>query len=158
MIKDSLKRLTLLTGMLISSPLLANTNNYNTDIPTSIMTPDTVETSIGTLIFKDGVPSEQAMGTLYDNLDRMRATEIFMNAVPMASLEALRIGHEKMGLTKSNQVMLFDNLMDSNSLFLTGNTDTVYASAFLDLERDGPTVVEMPPGMGPTTILSLIHI
>ncbi|MEF1307618.1 DUF1254 domain-containing protein, partial [Vibrio owensii] len=52
----------------------------------------------------------------------------------------------------SNQVMLFDDLMDSNPLFLTGNTDTVYASAFLDLERDGPTVVEIPPGMGPTTV------
>jgi hypothetical protein len=42
--------------------------------------------------------------------------------------------------------------MDSAPLFLTGNTDTVYASAVLDLERDGPTVVEIPPGCGPGTV------
>ena len=42
--------------------------------------------------------------------------------------------------------------MDSNSLFLTGNTDTVYALAVLDLDRDGPTVVEIPPGCGPGTV------
>jgi hypothetical protein len=42
--------------------------------------------------------------------------------------------------------------MDSNPLFLTGNTDTVYASVILDLEEDGPTVVEIPAGCGPSTV------
>lgn len=42
--------------------------------------------------------------------------------------------------------------MDSNPLFLTGNTDTVYAMVILDLETDGPTVVEVPPGSGPGTV------
>ena len=37
-------------------------------------------------------------------------------------------------------------------MFLTGNTDTVYASVMIDLERDGPTVVEVPPGCGPGTV------
>lgn len=37
-------------------------------------------------------------------------------------------------------------------MFLTGNTDTVYASIVLDLDRDGPTVVEVPPGCGPGTV------
>lgn len=57
MLKTQLKRIAVLTGLLVSSSVLANTSNYNTDIPTSIMTPNTVETSIGTLNFKDGVPS-----------------------------------------------------------------------------------------------------
>jgi hypothetical protein len=45
-----------------------------------------------------------------------------------------------------------DELMDSQPLFLTGNTDTVYASGILDLEKDGPTAVEIPPGCGPGTV------
>jgi hypothetical protein len=45
-----------------------------------------------------------------------------------------------------------DNLMDAKSLFLTGNASTVYASAILDLERDGATVVEVPAGAGPGTV------
>ena len=53
---------------------------------------------------------------------------------------------------KSNQAIIFDQLMDSNPLYLTGNTDTVYCMVFLDLEADGPTVVEIPPGCGPGTV------
>ncbi|WP_455289597.1 DUF1254 domain-containing protein [Cupriavidus necator] len=47
---------------------------------------------------------------------------------------------------------MFDQLLDSNPLFLTGNTDTVYCSVMLDLEADGPTVVEIPQGSGPGTV------
>lgn len=42
--------------------------------------------------------------------------------------------------------------MELNRLFLTGNTDTIYCMVFLDLETDGPTVVEIPPGCGPGTV------
>jgi hypothetical protein len=42
----------------------------------------------------------------------------------------------------------FPQLLDSTSLFLTGNTDTVYYLACLDLTK-GPMVVEQPPkGVG----------
>ena len=43
-------------------------------------------------------------------------------------------------------------MLDSNPLLLTGNTDTVYVLGIFDLARDGPTVVEIPPGCGPTTV------
>lgn len=56
-----------------------------------------------------------------------------------------------MGLTSAHKVMIFDELMDSNPLFLTGNTDTVYAIT-LFTPVDGPTVVEVPPRCGPGTV------
>jgi hypothetical protein len=59
---------------------------------------------------------------------------------------------EELGAENSNQVVIFDDVMDSKPLFLTGNTSTVYASAFLNLEKDGPTVVEIPAGSGPGTV------
>jgi hypothetical protein len=43
-------------------------------------------------------------------------------------------------------VVIFDKLMDSKPLYLTGNTSTMYLIADLDLLRDGPTVAEVPPG------------
>ena len=64
----------------------------------------------------------------------------------------MRAGLEEFGATAANKVVIFDGLVDSNSLFLTGNTDTVYALAVLDLDRDGPTVIEIPPGCGPGTV------
>ena len=121
-------------------------------IPAKIMTPDRVETRIGTLEFADGFPTEATAELLFDHLDFLRGVEAFLNGVPAASLEAMRIGMEEVGVTACHQVGILDHLLDSNPLFLTGNTDTVYVSGILDLERDGPTVVEIPPGCGPTTV------
>lgn len=129
-----------------------STPGYNNVIPEKIMTADRVETRIGTLNFFDGMPDDATVALAYDNLDFMRGIDVFLNFVPATSIEGIRLGMEELGATESNQVVVFDQLMDSNSLFLTGNTDTVYASAILDLERDGPTVVEVPPGAGPGTL------
>jgi len=117
-----------------------------------ISTPDQVETSIGTLEFFDGIPTRETAALLYDNLDFLRGVETFLNGIPAASVEALRLGQESLGAKSSNQVVIFDELMDSKPLFLTGNTDTVYVSAFLDLQKDGPTVIEIPPKTGPGTV------
>jgi len=126
--------------------------NYNTPVPESITTSDKIETRIGMLEFFDGLPSPETTQMVYDNLDFLRGVEVFLNGIPIASLEAMRMGHVYMGVTNSNQMLLAEQLLDSNPLFLTGNTDTVYCSGILDLERDGPTVVEIPPGCGPGTV------
>ena len=128
------------------------TPGYNQTIPPEILTSDTVETSIGTLNFFDGLPDEDTVAKVYDNLDRIRATQAFLDMVPLASIEGMRRGMESVGVDASNKILLYSDLMDSNSLFLTGNTDTIYAIGILDLERDGPTVVEVPAGAGPGTV------
>lgn len=78
------------------------TPGFNHQIPSSIMTPDEVKTSIGTLRFFDGMPTEKTVETVYDNLDRMRATEVFLDFIPLASIEALRRGIESVGVAESN--------------------------------------------------------
>lgn len=128
------------------------TPGFNNKIPQTILTPNKVETRIGTLNFVDGVPTVETTQKVYDNLDFLRGVEVFLNFIPAASLESLRLGNVSQGATKSNQGVILDNLLDSNPLFLTGNTDTVYCSIILDLQTDGPTVVEVPPGTGPGTV------
>ncbi len=123
-----------------------------TDIPKSITTPDRVETRLGTLEFFDGYPSAETSQKVYDNLDFLRGVETFLNGIPAASLEAMRRGMAEMGATEAHHVLITDVLMDSKPLFLTANTDTVYAANFFDLERDGPVVVEVPPNCGPGTV------
>jgi len=128
------------------------TPGYNSKIPEYIMTPDKVKTRIGTLEFFDGIPTKETAALLYDNLDFIRGVETFLNGIPATSIEGIRRGQVSLGLTKSNQALIFDDLMDSTPLFLTGNTSTVYCSVILDLKKDGPTVVEIPPGVGPGTV------
>ena len=129
-----------------------HTPGYNNKIPESIRTPDHVETPIGDLNFFDGLPDEATVQKLYDNLIFMRGVETFLSGIPATSIEAIRLGCIEVGAKRVSDVVIFDKLMDSDPLFLTGNTDTVYASSILELDRDGPTVVEIPPKCGPGTV------
>ncbi len=115
------------------------TPGYNTKIPESIMTPNDLETRIGTFKYFDGIPTKETAEAIYNHLDYIRGVESFLNGMPAASLEAIRRSQEVNGETHSYQARIFDQLMDSNPLFLTGNTDTVYVSVVLDLKADGPT-------------------
>lgn len=96
--------------------------------------------------FFDGVPSRETVDLAYDYIDRARGVEVFLNAMSGASVQALVKGPETLGVSRVGQVLLFDGLMDSASLFLTGNTSTLYALPWVDL-ADGPIVVDVPPGM-----------
>jgi hypothetical protein len=113
----------------------------------SIQTPDKVKTSIGTLKFLDGAPYPETAEMVYDYLDTARAADAFLKGMPGASVNALIDGAHSLGAVEANEVMIFDKLMGPESLFLTGNSSTVYAIPDLDLKRDGPTVVEVPDGL-----------
>ncbi len=114
-----------------------------TDIPASILTPDTVETRLGTLKFFDGFPDEVTVQKVYDNLDFQRGVQAFLTALPAADMGALRAGYRSVG--PDNQTLLItESLMDSHLLYFVANTETVYNMAWLDA-KDGPLVIEMPP-------------
>ena len=153
----------LVTAIILVNALLTSTAaaqektpGYNTKIPESIMTPNDLETRVGTFKYFDGIPTEETAAAIYNHLDYIRGVESFLNGMPAASLEAIRRGQASLGAKNYNQVLIFDQLMDSNSLFLTGNTDTVYVSAFFDLRKEGPMVIELPPELvlGRSTTLS----
>ena len=108
----------------------------------SLGAPDTIETGAGTLEFKDGVPTEATAQKVYDTLDFVRALEAYNNSFRGASALAIVKGFEGIGANPGD-VVIFSGLMDSSSLFLTANADTVYYLTGLDLSK-GPIVVEQP--------------
>jgi len=59
------------------------------------------------------------------------------------SLVAARRGFLDVGV-KDNEILIFSELMDAKSLFLTANADTVYFLGFIDVSQ-GPMVFEVPP-------------
>jgi len=65
---------------------------YKTEIPPAIVTPNTLETRVGTLKFRDGVPDDETVQKVYDNLDFQRGVQAFLTAMPAASLVAMRKG------------------------------------------------------------------
>ena len=108
-------------------------------------TPDSVETSIGTLEFKDGIPTAESASKVYDTLDFTRALNVYNNSFRGASALGLVKGFRSAGAEDNTHVLIFENLLDSAGLFITGNADTVYYLATLDL-TDGPMVIEQPSG------------
>jgi len=116
-----------------------------TDIPPEITTPDSVETRLGTLKFFDGFPDDATVEKVYDNLDFTRGVQAFLTAMPGASEYALHAGLRSQG-ADNQTVLTTETLMDSKSLFLTANSETVYSLMWLDL-KDGPLVLETPPNI-----------
>ena len=56
--------------------------------PESIMTPDHVETRLGTLAFFDGYPSAETVDVVYDNLDFQRGVRAFLDVFHRHSAKA----------------------------------------------------------------------
>ena len=84
---------------------------------------------------------------VYDYVDRARAVQVFINMVPAVSMYHLRQGMRDIGLTEANQILIAEQLGDSKPLVLTWNNTSLYTWGFLNLEKDGPTVIEVPPGV-----------
>jgi hypothetical protein len=119
----------------------------STGIPPAITTPDRVESRIRTLEFKDGAPTVETAEKVRDTLDFTRALNVFNNSFRGASAYAIGQGFQSIG-AEDNTVIIFSELMDAKSLFLTANADTVYYMAVVNLTK-GPMVVEQPPmGLG----------
>src|SRR5512136_885356 len=114
-----------------------------TEIPAGILTPDTVETRLGTLRFFDGFPDEATVQTLYDNLDFQRAVQAYLQSLPAIQMLEMRKGLLQWGPVNRTMVV-WEELVDSHTLFLEANANMVYWITCLDT-HDGPLVMEIPP-------------
>jgi hypothetical protein len=110
-----------------------------------LSTPDRVDSPFGALDFFDGVPVPETVSRAYDALDLMRGIDVFLNAVPGASMVAWRRGLRSIGVTSPREIGYTDPRASSRILGLTGNTETTYGMTMLDLRAWGPTVIEVPP-------------
>ena len=94
-------------------------------IPPAITTPDKVDSRIGQLDFKDGAPSVETAQKVYDTLDFTSGLNVFNNSFRGASAYGIRKGLLSIG-ADDNTVVIFSDLTDAKSLFLTAHADTVY--------------------------------
>jgi hypothetical protein len=114
----------------------------------SLSVPDKVETRIGTLEYRDGAPTVETAQKVYDTLDFTRALNVYNNSFRGASAFGLYQGFRDIGAMDNQTVLITEQLLGSNSLFLTGNADTIYYLSTIDLSK-GPVVLEQPPnGLG----------
>lgn len=133
----------IIISLMVAGAALATDYKYSTPFPPGIASPDKVETRLGTLKFFDGFPDNATVEKLYDNLDFQRAVQAYLLALPPVSQAANRNAILTLG-PANTVVPIFEQLMDSRSIFLTANDNTVYSWTWLDLSK-GPLVIEVPP-------------
>jgi hypothetical protein len=105
-----------------------------------------LKTAIGDLNYEVGYPTKETSQKLYDEMDLQRASQSYMWSVPAVSFASIRAGFFRdLGATY-NDVILYQDFLDTKSIYLTGNNTTIYAASQIDLAKDGPVVVEVPAG------------
>lgn len=104
-----------------------------------------IDTRIGELKYENGYPTKETSQKLYDEMDLQRASQAYMWSVPAVNFASIKAGwFRDLGATY-NDILLYQDFLDTKSLYLTGNNTTIYAASQIDL-KNGPVVVEVPAG------------
>src|SRR6185295_19036457 len=108
---------------------------------------ETLETRLGHFEFRGGYPTAAAAAKLSDYLVFSRAVEAYLTHLPSVSWYRVWKAIADAGVRAPQQMVIRDNCMDAATLLLTGQSEGVYGLAAIDLQRDGPVVVDVPAGM-----------
>jgi hypothetical protein len=95
---------------------------------------ETLKTRSGDFEFKNGYPVGDTAQRLLNLQKFNRAVEVYLTQLMPVSEIALREGMRAFGSKKPAQVVIWENLMDAQTVLLTANTETVYAMSHLDLD------------------------
>lgn len=111
------------------------------------MATETLTTPIGRFDFVlNGYPTPETAQKLFDALDFQRACQAYLAFMPAMSMYSLLEGQETgWGCRACSDLAVSADTLDSTPIVLTGNTESIYFACNVDLGRDGPTVVEIPP-------------
>jgi hypothetical protein len=121
----------------------AETYKMTTPIAPGVAPPDHLDTSIGALNLNDGTPTPETVEKIYDNLDRSRALQAYLLALPIVNQVGMRDSLRKFGPDNQTDV-IWETLVNPKTVELTANDNTVYSFIWLDTHK-GPLVVEIPP-------------
>jgi len=133
----------LVLALMVSCVSLANAQEQVVDTESGVE--KTVATRIGSLEYSAGFPTEVTVQKLYNELDFQRASLAYQLVLPLVSYYEMNVGFKQAGVYE-NDLLLLERFLDPKGLALTGNSTTIYALSFLDLEQ-GPVVVDVPSGV-----------
>lgn len=97
------------------------------------------------LPFPENYPTEEASQRLYDEMLFQRACQVVLWSMPAISVYAMKKGSEAVFGAGGNVLVVWKNRLNPKTLISTPNSDVIYALGYIDLQKDGPTVVDVPP-------------
>jgi len=103
--------------------------------------------SLANLPFAEGRPTKQTAQTLRDELLFQRATQSYLWALPLINTLGMQVGSEKAFGAGYHVLPIWKRRLDAKTQVTTPNSDVLYAMSYVDLGKDGPLVMEAPPGL-----------
>ena len=94
--------------------------------------------------FQGNYPTKQSSQMLLDELFFQRAVQAYLFALPAVNMYAMKEGSEKVFGKGYNVLPIWKERLDAKTLITTPNSDVIYALSYLDLNSDGPMVLEVP--------------
>jgi len=136
---------TLFTGCTTANESSSRSATYKMTTPFApgVAVPDKIESSIGTLNLTYGYPEAGTVEKIYDNLDRSRALQAYLLAIPIVNQAGMRDTLRTFGPDNQTDV-IWEDLVDPRTVELTANDNTIYNFMWIDT-RPGPVVLEVPP-------------
>ena len=103
--------------------------------------------SLATLPFDHGYVRRNDAAALLDELFFQRAVQTYLWALPALTMWAMKEGAERAFGEGYHLLPVFKGRITAKTRITTPSSDLIYAFGFLDLKRDGPLVIEVPPGL-----------
>ncbi len=118
-----------------------------------------VETRLGGLDYEAGFPTAATVEQIYDEMDYQRAVLAHQISDNLVSFYSMHVGpQESIDGAQMGDLVVWENFLDPQGIVLTGNDTTVYGMAYLDLENNGPMVVEVDPSPFLGSVLDLWQV
>ena len=95
--------------------------------------------------FPENYPTEEAADRLHDEMLFHRSTQVVLWSLPAMTLWAMKKGSEAQFGAGSHVFPIWKDRLSAETMVSTPNSDVIYGMGYLDLQQDGPTVIEVPP-------------
>ena len=97
--------------------------------------------------FVENYPTKEAADRLHDEIQFQRACQIVNWSLPAMALWAMKKGSEAEFGEGSNVFPIWKDRLSAETIVSTPNSDVIYGMGYLDLKKDGPTVIEVPANL-----------
>jgi hypothetical protein len=98
------------------------------------------------LPFQQGYPTEETARQLTDELLFERGVQSYLWALPAINMWAMKEASEARFGAGYNVLPVWKQRLSAKTLVTTPNSDVIYAMGYVDVGKDGPLVIELPPG------------
>lgn len=95
--------------------------------------------------FQDDYPTDESAAVLRDELFFQRAVQVYLWSLPAVSIYAMKEGSEKTYGVGYNVLPVWKERLNAQTKVTTPNSDCLYAMGYVNIAKDGPIVVEVPP-------------